>query len=139
VYTAVPFRVLEALDFHVVLAGGEEVSVMVAGMRALRAPRPDRSLLGDSPCPLHGSQLGDLTHDEVVIADGDAVEISGVLGRQVDAAGEGGYRGGRLIPSLRSEGAVALAVQPLDEPFFAPDSACASDFTPGPSSANPGG
>jgi hypothetical protein len=122
VYTAMPFRVLEAIDFHLVLAGGEEVQVQVAGMGSLSVPKPDRSLLDEVPRELGVREPGVMTHEEVVICHGDAVEVSGILGRQVDAGGEGGYRGGRLIPSLRSEGPVALAVHPLDEPFFAPDS-----------------
>ena len=147
VYTAVPLRVLEAIDFRLVLAGGEEVRVRVAGMKGLRAPVPDRSILSEPPLSGAGSGfdsdgqggLGLLTHSELVIAHGDAVEVSGVVGREVDAGAEGGYRGGRLIPSLRSEGPIALSVQPLDEPFFAPDSANAPAFTGSPPSVIPRG
>jgi hypothetical protein len=83
--------------------------------------------------------MGVVTHAETLVVDGDAVEVVGVVGRVVDPGGAGGYRGERLIPSLGSEGRLALSVQPLEEPFFAPDSHRTQAFTGGPVSAMPRG
>lgn len=104
-----PSRELHAVDLRLELDSGEELIIALSLSRVrwldelneAWAAREGKRMTGlPETKDLDASRL---LHDEASISEGERIEVLGTVFRDVDPGGDAGYRGHRLVTTIRSQ------------------------------------